>query len=174
MKNETYKIALIGAGQLGSRYLQGIVISDIDIELYIVDPSNDSIRICHKRILEAKPAFNIANIINLNQVTSLPKNIDLAIIATTADVRWKVINELFKQDRKINYAILEKVLFQKELEYSKCEALLKEKNVISWVNCPRRIMPIYEDLKNDISEDLREVKVTGTNWGLISNTIHLK
>ena len=137
-ESNTFKIALVGAGQLGSRYLQGIVMSDLDITLFIVDPSTDSFRVCHERILEVNPTYNIENISNLNSVDELPLRLDLAIVATTANVRWNVINDLFKFDREVTYAILEKVLFQREVEYTQCEALLSAKNVKAWVNCPRR------------------------------------
>lgn len=170
--SKTYKIALIGAGQLGSRYLQGIVMSDLNIVLYIVDPSNDSLKVCHERILEVNPTYDISKISNLNSVDELPLTLDLVIVATTANVRWKVISDLFKFNREVTYAILEKVLFQREVEYSQCEALLSAKNVKAWVNCPRRLIPIYSELRNVVAGKLREVVITGGEWGLASNTIH--
>lgn len=171
-EGNAYKIALIGGGQLGSRYLQGIAMSELDVDLYIVDPSTDSVRICHERILEVNPTYPIEKISSLNSVNELPLTLDLVIVATTADVRWKVISELLKCDRKVTYAILEKVLFQRELEYSQCEALLAEKNIMAWVNCPRRLMPIYSQLRNVVAGKLREVVITGGEWGLASNAIH--
>lgn len=167
-----YKIALIGAGQLGSRYLQGIVMSDLNIDLYIVDPSIDSIKVCNERILEVNPTYDISKISNLNSVDELPLTLDLVIVATTANVRWKIIGDLFKFDREVTYAIFEKVLFQREVEYSQCEALLSAKNVKAWVNCPRRLMPIYRHLKDVLGGKLREVVITGGEWGLVSNSIH--
>ena len=62
MASNLYKIALVGGGQLGSRYLQGIVKSYLDVDLYIVDPSNDSLKICHERILEVNPTYDIDKI----------------------------------------------------------------------------------------------------------------
>lgn len=167
-----YKIALVGAGQLGSRYLQGIVMSNLDTVIYIVDPSTDSFRICHDRILEVNPTYDVSAISNLRSIDELPSKLDLVIVATTANVRWNVISDLFKLDREVDYAILEKVLFQTEVEYSQCEALLSSNNVKAWVNCPRRLMPIYCHLKNILKGKLREVIITGGEWGLFSNTIH--
>jgi hypothetical protein len=167
-----HTIALVGGGQLGSRYLQGIVMLDLDADLYIVDPSLDSIRICHKRILEVNPAYNVDKISNLDSVDKLPLTLDLVIVATTATVRWKVISDLLNCDRQVTYAILEKVLFQREIEYSQCEALLRAKNVEAWVNCPRRLTTIYSELQNEVSGKLKEVVVTGGEWGLASNAIH--
>ena len=172
MKSNTYKIALIGAGALGSRYLQGIAMSDLDAELYIVDPSVEAINICYERISEVNPSYNFDKIINLESVDKLPLMLDLVVVATTANVRWKVISDLLTCDRKVMYAILEKVLFQREIEYADCEALLNAKNVRAWVNCPRRLVPIYNKLKNVVSGRLREVFVTGGEWGLASNAIH--
>ena len=172
IKSNTFKIALIGAGQLGSRYLQGIASSDLDAELYIVDPSIEAINICYERILEVNPSYNFDKITNLESVDNLPLKLDLVVVATTANVRWKVISDLLDCDRKVTYAILEKVLFQRENEYAECEALLKLKSVRAWVNCPRRLLPIYKELQNVVSGKLREVFVTGGEWGLASNAIH--
>lgn len=167
-----YKIALVGGGQLGSRYLQGIVKSLLDVELYIVDPSNDSLKICHDRILEVNPTYDISKINNLYSVDDLPLSLDLVIVATTANVRWKVISDLFKFGRKVKYAILEKVLFQREIEYSHCEDLLRENNVRAWVNCPRRLIPIYKKLRAVLAGKFNKLVVNGGAWGLASNSIH--
>jgi predicted dehydrogenase len=167
-----YKIALVGGGQLGSRYLQGIVKSVLDVEIYIVDPSNDSLKICRDRILEVNPTYNISKINNLSSVEELPLSLDLLIVATTANIRWKVISDFFKFGRKVKYAILEKVLFQREVEYSQCESLLRENNVRAWVNCPRRLIPIYTKLKAVVAGKLNAVVVSGGSWGLASNSIH--
>tara|TARA_B110000090_G_scaffold184582_1_gene212060 strand:- start:733 stop:1710 length:978 start_codon:yes stop_codon:yes gene_type:complete len=172
MASNLYKIALVGGGQLGSRYLQGIVKSYLDVDLYIVDPSNDSLKICHERILEVNPTYDIDKIKNLSSVDELPLTLDLVIVATTANIRWKVVSDLFKFGREVTYAILEKVLFQREIEYSQCEVLLRENNVRAWVNCPRRLMPIYSQLRAVVAGKLNEVVVTGGAWGLASNTIH--
>jgi|TARA_B110000879_G_C11181481_1_gene518643 predicted dehydrogenase len=172
MASNPYKIALVGGGQLGSRYLQGIVRSFLDVDLYIVDPSNDSLKICHDRILEVNPTYDIGKINNFYSVDELPLSLDLVIVATTANIRWKVVSDLFKFDREVTYAILEKVLFQREIEYLQCEVLLRENNVRAWVNCPRRLMPIYSKLRTVVAGKLNEVVVTGGAWGLASNTIH--
>lgn len=170
--SNSYKIALVGGGQIGSRYLQSIAASRLDLELYIVDPSADSIRICHERILEVNPSFDIEKISNLNSVNELPLMLDIVIVSTTANVRWKIISDLFKFDREVSYAIFEKILFQRESEYSQCEALLATKNVKAWVNCARRLIPIYTKLRNLVTGKLKKVVVSGGEWGLISNTIH--
>ena len=171
-KHGRYNITVIGAGQLGSRYLQGIVKSDLDLDVFVVDPSFESIELCRERIHEVDPNYDFTKFISLPSVADLPENLDLAIVATTANVRWKVLRDLYQVDREIKYLILEKVLFQNESEYALCSSLLEDKNVISWVNCPRRLIPIYDEVRRLVAGDLRRVSVTGGEWGLASNAIH--
>ena len=61
------RILLIGAGQLGSRYLQGIAKSNLDIDITVSDPSKKSIELSQERLLE------VENNHKIQFVNSLPK-----------------------------------------------------------------------------------------------------
>ena len=41
-------IVIIGAGQLGSRYLQGLIPLIDDVNIYVIDPLNSSLEKCKK------------------------------------------------------------------------------------------------------------------------------
>ena len=46
-------LLLVGAGQLGSRYLQGLVASDSELEITVVDPSSESLETAKLRWIAA-------------------------------------------------------------------------------------------------------------------------
>ena len=45
----SYKIFLVGVGQLGSRYLQGLATFEIPIEIFVVDPNEKSLETAQLR-----------------------------------------------------------------------------------------------------------------------------
>ena len=167
-----YKIVIIGAGQLGSRHLQGILGSNITATIEVVDPSDLSIKNAIERSLEInydKNKLKVNFYHNLNQIS---KEIDLCIIASTADKRFDIINSLLTIS-KVKNLILEKILFQSLNEYDIIDKLLNLHDVKTWVNCPRRIIPEYQDIKSQIKKDENiSLSVLGSNWGLACNSIH--
>jgi predicted dehydrogenase len=169
----TYRLALIGAGQLGSRHLQALAKSDYPIEIDVVDPSEESLKIAKDRLLEISANINVTRIDYHTSLAPIHPKIDLCIIATTSDMRARVTNELLRS-KSVRYVIFEKVLFQTLAEYGEIADLLENKKVYAWVNCPRRIYPIYKDLKKQFSPDARMFfTASGGEWGLACNAIHL-
>lgn len=167
------KIALIGAGQLGSRHLQALAKIDIPVTLQVVDPSNESLKVAKERYQEIQSNSNINSIDFLHEIGDLNAYIDLCIIATTAGIRFKILNELIHK-KNVKNIILEKVVYQSEEQFEKTKLLLDEKKISCWVNCPRRIYPIYKELKEYFVNDKTiECNVSGGDWGLASNAIHL-
>lgn len=166
------KLAIIGAGQLGSRHLQALSKLHFNCEIFVVDPSAESIALAQNRFNETYTKDSLIKLYAANQLTELPKDILIAIIATNADCRRDVLEYLLL-NTDIKYYILEKVLFQKVEDYFYVKELMSTKNVKAWVNCPRRMWKFYKNLKiekND--EQLLHVSVTGSNWGFASNSIH--
>jgi len=166
------KIVIIGAGQLGSRYLQGIAQSSLDISIEVVEPFESSRETAKERYYQIKNRTNVQDINFYDSIDSLSANIDLAIIATGSDVRSKVVTELLEKKDVVNL-VLEKVLFQTIEEYIVIEKLLSESNTECWVNHPRRMFPIYKDLKLKLKE-AKEVSYnfSGGDWGLGCNGLH--
>lgn len=102
----------------------------------------------------------------------ISSKIDLAIIATTSEVRGKVIKELLNT-RDVDNLVLEKVLFQTIDEYFEIEKLLENKNVKCWVNHPRRMYPFYADLKQKLKDTNQlSFNLQGGDWGLACNALH--
>lgn len=166
------KIALIGAGQLGSRYLQGLAKSDLEISIEVVEPFESSRDIAKQRFEEIPANGKIKKINFYEKILDLSNGLDLVIVATSSDVRHKVVKELL-ENKKVKNLILEKVLFQKIEEYFEVENLLIDHNVKCWVNHSSRTYPFYKKLKEDIGKSEQvNFTVSGGGWGLACNSLH--
>lgn len=166
------KIALIGAGQLGSRHLQGLAKSGLEISIEVVEPFEASRDTAKQRFGEMPSNEKIVKIDFLETISQLSDELDFVIVATNADVRYKVVKELL-ENKKVRNLVLEKVLFQKIEEYQKIEELLKTTNTKCWVNHPRRMFPFYKDLKEKLSVSKNiNFSVSGGAWGLGCNGLH--
>jgi predicted dehydrogenase len=165
-------LAIIGAGQLGSRHLQALNQIDRPAVISIVDPNSDSLNIARNRFGEM-PSNRFVDAVNYFQrIDDVTHDIEVAIIATTADVRRQVIEELTSKVN-IGNLILEKVLFQKLADYDEIPQLLETKQIEAWVNCTRREWPFYQNLRQEIQNtNLLEFSVNGSDFGLASNLIH--
>ncbi|MBN2282907.1 MAG: Gfo/Idh/MocA family oxidoreductase [Deltaproteobacteria bacterium] len=166
------KIALIGAGQLGSRHLQALAKIDMPVILQVVDPNKDSLKVARERYLDIPVNNNIERIDFLEGMANLNVSIDLCVIATNADVRFKVFKELIGKTKVANI-IFEKILFQSKKQFNDAKELINQKGISCWVNCARRMYPIYNKIKEMMAEDNKIcVQVSGGEWGLACNAMH--
>lgn len=165
-------IAIVGAGQLGSRHLQSLALLDRDVPVQVVDPNPASLETARARLAEVPEAAKLTRVEYLTRLDALAPEIDLAVVATLADVRERVVTDLLRA-RRVRLLILEKVLFQDPVAYGRVGALLSEKGAKAWVNCPRRLWPHVRALRDRVrGARSLEVSVRGTNWGLASNAVH--
>lgn len=167
------KIVIIGAGQLGSRHLQGIAQSPIDISVEVVEPFESSRKTAEDRYNQIENRKNVKEISFYDCIDKLSDDIDLVIIATASDVRFEVLKELLSK-KNVENIVLEKVLFQSLEEYSKVEILLHEASTKCWVNHPRRMYPTYKKLKIELAK-AKQVSYSfqGGDWGLGCNGLHM-
>jgi hypothetical protein len=57
------------------------------------------------------------------------------------------------------------VVFQKEEDFVAVKKLIDDKNIKAWVNCPRRMWPFYQQLREKLKEAIMvDLKVKGSNW----------
>jgi predicted dehydrogenase len=166
------EIVVVGAGQLGSRHLQGAAELHADARLHMVDPSDSAIEQARVRVAQSAGAEVAAALVAHRDLESLPRRIDAAIIATTADRRFAAVARLLERAR-VGCLLLEKVLFQKLAEYEAMGDLLARAGTPTWVNCPRRAYPVYRGMRDWFASDaLLRLEVTGGGWGLGCNGIH--
>lgn len=168
------KILLVGAGQIGSRHLQGLARSTLGLTIEMLEPRASAREIAAARFGDVTPtggAKELRSIENLDQ-SSFDGSADLAIIATTAAVRCDVIQNVL--DRlTIPFLVLEKVLFQRISDVDNVEKLLAERSCLAWVNCSRRMLTYGTQLRRLFSGEVVSIHAHGANWGLGSNGIHL-
>ena len=173
MANSFSRILLIGAGQLGSRYLQGLSSIGRASEILVVDPNLDALSLAKQRFEEMPANSHVQSVMYHQDMTELDGEFDLAIIATNADVRKKIVDSLLTNNN-IKYLILEKVVFQSIDDFETTIQLLKGRKIRSWVNCPRRAVPFFRTLRKDIlRQHTISMNLRGSNWGIGSNTIHI-
>ena len=164
-------IVIVGAGQIGSRHLQGIAKSEFPKKFTLVDPNLSTLEIAKNRFYEVVPKGEI----DINAVQTLQEvsgEVDLGVICTPANIRAAIIKE-FLELYNPKGLVLEKVLFQKLSEYDEIDQLLKSRDIPTWVNCARRLMPIYQELQPKfITAAKVNMHVSGNDLGLGCNGVH--
>jgi hypothetical protein len=171
MSTKKYNILISGAGQLGSRYLQGLVKCRLPLRIYVQDIYEESLVQAKQRWNEVLIPETTHEVAFHTCLTSLPKEVDISIVSTTADVRPKVVGDIASRS-DIRYWVLEKILAQSELGFD--EILLHIKKGAAWVNTPRRMMPWHKEIKSQFNHNSPlNLKFQGKLWGLASNAVHL-
>ncbi|HRE20329.1 MAG TPA: hypothetical protein PKW21_04770, partial [Rhabdaerophilum sp.] len=57
--NRRYVIALVGAGNIGSRHLQGLALSRLDADIHIVEPNEAAASLATERLAQVKAGANL-------------------------------------------------------------------------------------------------------------------
>jgi len=164
-------VVLIGVGGIGYRHFQALMRISVPVNIWLVDPSPLALQRA-KEYLESISNKNIMSVVFSERMPDDLKTVDLAIIATTSLPRRAVIESLLSH-ASVRYLILEKFLFPKVKDYGEVVDILGKKDVVTYVNCPRRIYPGYKELRKRLAGEKRiEAHIGGVNWGLGCNAIH--
>jgi predicted dehydrogenase len=167
-----HRVVIAGAGQIGSRHLQGLGKIDIPIRIDVIDPSPSSLQTAKQRFNEVPFNNNVKSVNFYTRFEMTGQIVDLAIIATTADVRAKVTRELCRSVTPKNI-LFEKVVFQSVEDFTEIADLMSKHGINAWVNCSRRAYPFYNELKKLFCDgDPITYSVQGGEWGLACNAIH--
>ncbi len=164
------EIALIGAGNLGSRHLQALAKLSRPARVTVIDPSSDALERAAGRFAET--ASHGVTPIYARSLEALDTSLDVVIVATNADVRADLIRHLMTRAR-VGAFLLEKVLFTRAADYAEIGSLLARAGTKAWVNCARRSWPSYRAVRQRLaSSRLLELNASGSDWGLACNSIH--
>lgn len=164
-----FKIKIIGAGQLGSRHLQALKAVRHPLDIQVIDPSAASLQVAKERYdaVSTEQAHQITFSTSLDRTDGT----DVAIVATNSDVRREALESLFDAS-KTKLLVIEKLLFNQRADFAVIENKLAHTGAKAWVNCPMRVMPIYEQIRASITKTPISYRVTGSQFGLVTNAIH--
>lgn len=163
-------ILIAGAGQLGSRHLQGVKTSKYELDIWVYDLSEDSLKVAEERYNQVVSDNKTAHFVS--SLDKVPNELDIVIVASSSKPRFAIVNQIVAS-HNVKYLVLEKFLFPKLSDYPIISDLLKEKGISTWVNCPRRMWEGYEYISKLIDKN-KPVEYTfeGGEWGMCCNTIH--
>ena len=169
---QTRNVLLVGCGNLGSRYLQGLLSINKKLKIFIIEPSDKSINNA-KKLLSKYFSGSTNSCIFFKSFPNVNEKFDIAIIATTANCRYQILSEI-KKRYIVKQFILEKVLAQSISQIKMIEELLRPDKK-KWVNTPRRCMKWHKKIKSNFFVNIEKplnVIVSGGDWGLACNAIH--
>ncbi len=163
-------ILIAGAGQLGSRHLQGVKTSNHELDIWVYDLSEESLKVAEERYNQVESGNKTAHFVT--SLDTVPENIDIVIVASGSKPRAIIVKQILAS-KKVKYMVLEKFLFTRLAEYEEIGNLLNEKGVNTWVNCPRRMWDGYAQIKSLVNcDEPIEYTFEGGEWGMCCNTIH--
>jgi hypothetical protein len=167
----SHNVLICGAGQLGSRYLQGLSRCNKPLSIRVQDISIDALLQAEQRWIEAGGLYTHHKVVFHAELACCPPEIDLVIVATTAHIRPDVVRHISQQCRVRNW-ILEKVLAQNSEDLFKIQNFIGRSSS-AWVNTPRRIYPWYQAILERLNpKSSLHLRVVGGQWGLACNAVH--
>ena len=163
-------ILIAGAGQLGSRHLQGVKTSKYELDIWVYDLSDESLKVAEERYNQVES--NNKSVHFTKTLDVVPSEIDVVIVASSSKPRAAIVSAILAS-KAVKYMVLEKFLFPRLSEYEEIGSLIDQKQVNTWVNCPRRMWKGYEIIKQmiDVSKPI-ECQYEDGEWGMCCNTIH--
>ena len=162
-------IVIVGAGQLGSRHLQALKAVPTPLDIHVVEPRDEAAKVARERY-DAVAGGAGHRIAFAREPAGLPP-IDIAIVATNSDRRADAVRALLAAT-PVRLMVLEKLLFDRREDYAAIGALLASSRTRAWVNCTMRMVPAYERIRGMLGGGPVHYRVTGGNYGLVTNAIH--
>ncbi|XP_077990927.1 uncharacterized protein LOC144445258 [Glandiceps talaboti] len=167
-----HNILLVGVGNIGVRHFQSLLKLKGAVDITIVDPYGPALQRAMK-MYESETSKNRQSRVNFLEtlnVVSMGTQFDVGIIATAADVRRMVVEDVLICC-KLRYLILEKVLFQTSEDHKEVSKLLQKYDVTTYVNSQWSTFPLGKYLKKKFKPPVNML-IQGNDWGLCCNSIH--
>lgn len=166
-------ILIIGAGQLGSRYLQGLANSKLAKNIIVSDTSQSALQLAKQRYEEVRSAGMNNVVYTCRDSEVLGLDYDLAIVATSSGPRAKVVSRLAK-NCFVSHWIIEKVIAQSIPDIDQIVAVCSQSSG-AWVNHWMRIAPWAKEVKTRFKGEQGAFKMRvkgGVALGLACNVSH--
>jgi predicted dehydrogenase len=167
-----FLVLIVGCGDLGSRHLQAVASLSQVREIELVDPRPEALELGRQRLAETpnrSPATKIRWLSSLEQAT---KGGDLCIVATQAQGRHQLVQDVVQSLGYSNF-ILEKIVAQSVEEIERMAEYNAERGLSTWVNCPLRAFEFHHNIKAKLNPDEPiTFSAVGGNHGLATVGIH--
>jgi hypothetical protein len=164
-------ILIVGVGHIGFRHFQSLNNTKKKLKVLIFDKNYN---LFNSLVKNKNFIFNKKiKLIKLKKLEFNNKEvIDVCIVSTNSKERYFLTKKILNY--KIKNIIFEKVVFQRIVYFKKILALGKKKVVKMYVNCPKRTMKIFKNIKQYKNKNFDKInlKFEGSNWGICSNSIH--
>jgi len=163
MINGNYEITIIGLGNIGLRYLEGILKIDVIRKINLIEKN---LKFLNSKLLNY--AFNGCQIYKNEFITEEILCSDLIIVSTSSNERYEICKKL----KNLGYfgdLILEKFLFPNFEILEKGENLFNNYPSNIYVNQWMR-KTHFSDIFN--KENITKVEIEGNNLGLLCNAVH--
>lgn len=167
-----YKLLIVGCGELGSRHLQAVAALSEISEIHIVDPRDESLTLGRERLKEITDINKAIQFFWHRELDYKAIGGDLCIVATQAQGRCALIQQVVRQLGYKNF-LIEKITAQSVAEYKDLMRFCETEGVSVWVNCKTRAYGIHQYIKSKL--DPREPIIftrIGGNHGLATNGVH--
>ena len=149
------KICVVGVGNIGMRYVQGISKTFPDTELVLID--------CDARLKELAQ-LDLGNVLLLPSLDDIEVPIDLFVVSTSCESRLSIYKQCLALNPK--YIILEKYLFKSREEYEECLSLSRVPTFVNqWMYGSKTFDCLFEN-------EAQSVELRGSGWGLACNSVH--
>lgn len=164
-------IVVIGLGNFGKWHIYSLKKLKKKYNIYGVEKNITQIKKVKKFISLNNCLSNITISKNFPRI----KQIDLLILSTRSKDRHNLLKKILL-NCKVKKIILEKVVSDNIRNLKKIKKLILKYKVqnSTFVNCPRREWQFYQGIKKKINNQKKLfIKITGYNWNISSNLIHV-
>lgn len=149
------RICIIGVGNIGMRYVQGIRKKFPGAELWLVD---HDVRLGELKKLE------MTNVTLANSLAHVNEPIDIFVVSTSCEPRLSIYKQCLALEPR--YIILEKYLFKSRAEFAECLSLARVPTFVNqWMYGSRTFDCMFE-------REATTVELVGSGWGLACNAVH--
>ncbi len=163
-------ISIIGVGKIGIRHLESLLKINSKLNIYLFDKNLNLKKL--NQYINLKKIKSFHKIYLYKDLFKTSIHFDILIISTNSDVRYEVFNKFIKLN-KVKNIIFEKIVFQNNFLYKKAISTLNKNKTKAYVNLPRRVYPVYNYVKKNLSKNLPlNFTYSSSNWNLASNSIH--
>ena len=149
------RVCIVGVGNIGMRYVQGITKRFPEAELCLVDN--------HTRLRQLKK-LEMANVNLFDSVEKVDGRVDIFVVSTSCEPRLSIYKQCLAL--RPRFIILEKYLFKTRQEFDECLSLTRVPTFVNqWMYGTGAFDCIFEG-------EAKSVELIGSGWGLACNAVH--